>query len=88
MGMVFAVEGNGGASSSTVDGVGSATMEVTLNLSGDLKNYYEIGFSTAPVTSVPTDGTITQKTTIALDDSTGADGNICFGDDLLNLTPR
>ena len=82
MGMVFAVEGNGGASSSTVDGVGSATMEVTLNLSGDLKNYYEIGFSTAPVTSVPTDGTITQKTTIALDDSTGADGNIKNSDEV------
>lgn len=84
MGMVFAVEGNGGASSSTVDGVGSATMEVTLDMSADsdLKNYYEIGFSTAPVSAVPTDGSITQKTTIALNDSTGADGNIKNSDDV------
>lgn len=85
MGMVFAVEGNGGASSSTVDGVGSATMEVTLDMSADsdLKNYYEIGFSTTSVSAVPTDGYITQKkTTIALNDSTGADGNIKNSDDV------
>ena len=47
---VFAVEGTGSASNTSLDTKGtSATLEVTLNLTSDLANYVEVGFSSNEV---------------------------------------
>ena len=79
LGTVFAAPGTGNASSEDLSSGFNATMEVTLDLSSDsdLTKYFEIGFSTAPVTAVPTEESpVTPKTTIKLEDATGADGDI------------
>ena len=74
MGMMFA-EGTGSVSGDDLTSEGSATLEVTLDLTDtDLTNYYEIGFSsTEPSLSSSDVQNVTVLKSIALTEASGAD---------------
>ena len=75
MGIVFATPGTGSTSGDDLTSEGSASLEVTLDLTDtDLSNFYEIGFSsTKPQLSSSDVQNVTVLKSIALTEASGAD---------------
>ena len=85
MGTVVAAPGTGESHGDTLADITSmpATLEVTLDLSGDLANHYQVGFANTDITedNYETAATDSVKLTTLGMDTTGSNGEISNSDD-------